>query len=68
MTEGLLADASARVRTAAPESTPETVEQLVRDYLEAAEPEDRAAFTAADVAGYLRRAAPGGARLVMMVR
>ncbi|MDQ1432553.1 MAG: glutamate dehydrogenase, partial [Actinomycetota bacterium] len=51
MTEGLLADASARVRAAAPESTPETVEQLVRDYLEAAEPDDGAAFTAADVAG-----------------
>ncbi len=51
MTEPLLAEAAARVRVAAPEAPPATVERLVHDYVEASEPHDRAAFTAADIAG-----------------
>jgi hypothetical protein len=55
VTERLLADATARVVAAAPatapEIAPEIVEGLVHDYLQAAEPDDLAVFTAADVAG-----------------
>ncbi len=51
MTELLLAEAAARVRAATPETPPGTVERLVHDYLESAEPHDRAGFTAEDVAG-----------------
>ena len=51
MIEGLLADAAARVRAAAPDTAPDVADRLVRDYLDAAEPHDLAVFTAADVAG-----------------
>ena len=51
MTEGLQADAAARVRAAVPETATATVDRLVRDYLEVAEPHDLAVFTGADVAG-----------------
>ena len=51
VTEEFLADAAARVQAAAPDTPPETIERLVRDYLDAAEPHDLAVFAAADVAG-----------------
>src|SRR5262249_10693211 len=45
------ADAAARVRERAPDLANRPVEQLVHDYLDAAEPHDLATVTADDVAG-----------------
>ena len=72
MTDPRATDAAARVRERAPELAGEPVEQLVHDYLDAAEPHDLATLTADDVAGAviailrLGRDRPRGGRVVMV--
>ncbi len=72
MTDPRATDAAARVRERAPDLADQPIEQLVHDYLDAAEPHDLATLTADDVAGVVitilrfGRDRPPAGRVVMV--